>query len=121
MRLCFYLFLIVFFNSCFNNQTSIEDINQWTRNPSNPIFTDVYESELYQSASDAHVFFDNDDLWMIYSGDVNDKSSIKLAKGKSYTEWEKTSNLLFEIGPSGKDVHKETSFYRKSDLGKHQI
>ena len=63
--------------------------NQWVRHTGNPIFRDPISGESYESASDPHVFFDDQgELQMIYSGDVNGKSSIKLAKGESWTEEE---------------------------------
>ena len=73
-------------------------------------------------ASDAHVFFDeNSSLKMIYTGDVNEVVSIKLATGNSWTDWEKVTPLLYEPNSAGTDVYKETAFYRKSSTGKHQI
>jgi len=74
-----------------------EQDQEWIRDASNPIYRDVYESENYESASDGHVFYDdNGQLSMIYSGDVNDRSSIKLAKGSSLTDWQLVKPLLSE-------------------------
>lgn len=95
--------------------------DQWQRNIHNPIFRDFIPSENYQTASDPHVFFENNKLKMIYTGDVNGKPAIKLASGDSWNDWTKDRSLLFLTGPSGKDSHKETAFYRKSSKGKHQI
>ena len=96
--------------------------DQWVRHPGNPIFRDPISGESYESASDPHVFFDDQgELHMIYSGDVNGKSSIKLAKGESWTDWKRQISLLSKTGPSGLDIFKETAFYRRSSNGKHQI
>lgn len=86
-----------------------------------PIYRDLIPEENYQSASDPHVFYNGNDLKMVYSGDVNGNSAIKLATGTSWSEWTFTAPLLFETGPSGMDVQKETAFYRKTANGKHQI
>lgn len=96
--------------------------SDWTRSSENPVFRDLIPSENYQAASDPHVFYDESGLLkMIYTGDVGGVASIKLAEGTSLTDWEKKSDLLFEAGPSGKDINKETAFYRKTPSGKHQI
>ena len=96
--------------------------SEWTRDTENPVFRDVIPTENYQAASDPHVFYDEDDaLRMVYTGDVDGVASIKLARGTSLNEWEVHRTLLFEVGPSGKDVSKETAFYRKAANGKHQI
>ncbi len=92
----------------------------WTRQ-GDPIFRDLIPEENYESASDGHVFFDDGELKMVYSGDVGGLSGIKLASGTSWTNWTATTTLLGETGPSGTDISKETSFYRKSADGKHQI
>ncbi|GAB5539887.1 MAG: hypothetical protein Salg2KO_19900 [Salibacteraceae bacterium] len=96
---------------------------EWVRYENNPVYRDHIEEEAYQSASDAHVFFDQkDELKMIYSGDHGGNSSIKLATGKSWTSWESESTLLGnERSADGLDINKETAFYRLSESGKHQI
>lgn len=95
--------------------------SDWNREAT-PIFRDMIESENYQVASDAHVFFDeNDDLKMVYTGDFNGQPSIKIASGSNWTSWEKQTVLLGEVGPSNLDKNKETPFYRLADNGKHQI
>jgi len=97
-------------------------IDEWSRSTDNPILRDEYVGGGYESASDGHIFYDaSGDLHMIYSGDVDGSSSIKYAKGSSLTSWEIQEPLLFETGPSNLDIHKETSFYRKTADGKHQI
>lgn len=93
----------------------------WIRH-SEPVLRDPIPDVPYQVASDGHVFLDDDGTFrMIYSGDKDDKISIKLATGTSLTDWSVTGDLLTEPGPSGLDIYKETSFYRKADNGKHQI
>ncbi len=98
--------------------------NGWIRFENNPVFRDTVLNVPYdyEVASDAHVFFDdNSSLKMIYSGDVNEKISIKLASGSSWSNWAKVKPLLYEANSAGSDIYKETSFYRKSSTGKHQI
>ena len=97
-------------------------VADWERYPNNPILRDPLTTENYQVASDGQVFFDESGkLNMIYTGDYGDRPAIKLARGTSWTDWKVVKPLLFETGPSGKDVHKETSFYRQAKNGKHQI
>ncbi|PWN07225.1 hypothetical protein [Rhodohalobacter mucosus] len=120
----FFSFLFFTFSSCEDdNPASSDDFaSEWIRSAENPVLRDLIPAENYEGAGDPHVFFDEDgSLKMIYSGDANGVISIKLAEGTSLTEWEKKGALLFEVGPSGKDISKETSFYRKSFDGKHQI
>jgi len=118
------IFLVFFaFVSC--NEEKLPDnqfSSDWERSSENPVFRDFIANENYQVASDPHVFYDEDgSLKMIYSGDVAGVSSIKLAERNNQDDWEKKRALLFEVGPSGKDINKETAFYRKSANGKHQI
>ncbi len=96
----------------------------WVRLDDNPIFRDTVlnVSYNYEVASDAHVFFDeNSSLKMIYTGDVNEKVSIKLASGNSWNKWTKVKAILYEPNSAGTDVYKETAFHRKLSSGKHQI
>ncbi|MEM6963400.1 MAG: hypothetical protein AAF573_01460 [Bacteroidota bacterium] len=94
----------------------------WVRYEQNPILRDVYPGGAYESASDGHVFYDDEGrLKMIYSGDHEDRSSIKLASGNSLTDWSVTKPLLFEPNTLNLDINKETAFYRKAKNGKHQI
>lgn len=114
------LLISLFLFGCDENESL--DTGEWKRDANNPVFRDIYAGGAYQSASDGHIFYDeNGALHMIYSGDVNDKSSIKLAKGTSLTEWKAEKPLLFEANNTGLDINKETAFYRKSKNGKHQI
>lgn len=114
--------LLLFIGSCDKNVNEPDPIIiDWQRSAQNPIFRDLIPRENYQTASDAHVFFDNNQLRMIYTGDDNGKPAIKLASGSSWKNWTKDSALLYLTGPSGLDSHKETGFYRKSPNGKHQI
>lgn len=95
---------------------------EWKRSEQNPVLRDFYPDGSYQSASDGHIFYDgNGNLKMIYSGDVNDNSSIKLAAGTSISNWNVETALLFEPNSENTDIHKETPFYRKAANGKHQI
>lgn len=123
MKFLFFLILIpllLILDSC-NSFGGSQQINEWQREGNGPVFQDLIPSENYQTASDAHVFFDNNELRMIYTGDYNGKPSIKLANGSSWDSWESEKTLLGEVGPSGLDANKETCFYRKSANGKHQI
>ncbi|MDC3351871.1 hypothetical protein OAV92_01375 [Crocinitomicaceae bacterium] len=86
-----------------------------------PVFRDYIPEENYQAASDGHVFFIDDQRYMIYSGDHQGVSSIKLATSYTWIDWDTSGTLLGAVGPSGKDVEKETSFYRKRIDGVHQI
>ncbi len=92
----------------------------WVREAT-PVCRDFIEGANYQVASDPHVFVDNGQLWMIYMGDKDGSSAIKLAKGSAKTQWQPLSTLLGNTGPSGWDIQKETAFYRKAANGKHQI
>jgi len=121
----FLLVLILFIASCKTDESlpsGKEVISEWTRNNQNPILRDVYEGGGYESAGDGHIFYDdNGNLNMVYSGDVNDNSSIKLATGTSMANWEVNVPLVFEPNSENTDIQKETAFYRKADNGKHQI
>lgn len=110
------------FTSCldFSNEVNTDDVSEWSRE-AGPIYRDSIIGEDYESASDPHVFYDNDSLYMIYSGDYNGLSSIKLAKGTAVDDWEFGTTLLGDVGPSGLDEGKETAYYRKDKNGKHQI
>ena len=110
--------------SCENDNSVSKDelISEWNRVSENPVFRDIIPTENYQVASDPHVFYDETGLLkMIYTGDVEGVASIKLADGSSLTSWEEQNELLSKVGPSGKDISKETAFYRKTSSGKHQI
>lgn len=95
---------------------------KWIRDAQNPVLRDVYPDNSYQSASDGHVFYDdNNNLRMIYSGNVDGNSSIKLASATSLVNWEIEASLLAEPNSENTDIEKETAFYRKTSTGKHQI
>lgn len=112
-----------FLTGCEKNEARPLDFEtEWKRSAQNPVFRDVIPHANYEVASDGQVFYDDHGgLSMIYSGDIEGRSSIKLARGSSWTDWEPYQALLFKEGPSGLDLHKETAFYRKSPTGKHQI
>lgn len=95
--------------------------NYWKKHPENPIYRDIIPDANYEVASDPHVFYDQQDqLKMIYTGDVDDRASILLASGNDFDEWNFDQRLLFETGPSGLDNYKETAFYHYSN-GIHTI
>ncbi|MDC8001499.1 family 43 glycosylhydrolase [Aequorivita todarodis] len=116
------LLAILTFQSCKKNDSPLvePEAEIWVREET-PVLRDPIPNENYQSASDAHVFLDNNNLRMIYSGDHNGKSAIKLANGSVLNQWLPAATLLGEEGPSGMDGNKETAFYRKASNGKHQI
>lgn len=124
MNCGFAMVLIIFLAACDKQESSSGPIADagWKRSDQNPVLRDVYPDGSYQSASDGHIFFDaNGNIKMIYSGDVNDNSSIKLAAGTSVSNWQVETALLFEPNSENTDIHKETPFYRKAANGKHQI
>ena len=109
-------------NSCDENENTITD--SWERHIRNPVSRDTVlnVSYEYEIASDAHVFFDeHSSLKMIYTGEIDEKVSIKLATGSSWSNWTKEKDLLYKPNATGSDTYKETPFYRKSASGKHQI
>lgn len=93
----------------------------WVRHDG-PVFRDKLFLGLYEAASDGHVFvIDDNQLAMIYSGDDNDHSAIKLALGSGWNEWEEWGVLL---GPSMQPdavPHKETAFYHRVSAADHRI
>ncbi|MCG8573708.1 MAG: family 43 glycosylhydrolase [Flavobacteriales bacterium] len=103
------------------NKNKPKPNTEWERDNQNPVLRDYYSGEDYQSASDGHVFYVDNELYMIYSGDAGGVSSIKLARGNSLTDWEILGPILSEPNSENTDISKETSFYRKADNGKHQI
>lgn len=111
------------FLCCNDDNDSAIDTSEskWIRNAHNPILRDFYENEDYQSASDGHIFYHNNELYMMYSGDANRFSSIKLAKGNSLTDWEVLGSVLSQPNSENTDIQKETAFYRRANNGKHQI
>lgn len=119
------LTLIVLVSCVKENVTNTDNLgNGWVRFEGNPVLRDAIlnVSYDYEIASDAHVFFaENSSLKMIYTGDVNETASIKLASGNSWTDWTKEKALLHAPNSAGTDIHKETAFYRKSSIGNHQI
>ena len=110
-------------SSCTSNEESVVQTDmQWIRETQNPVFRDVYSNGSYESASDGHIFYDDaGNLRMIYSGDVDDNSSIKMTSGTSVSNWGMGIPLLSQPNENSTDVNKETAFYRKADDGKHQM
>ena len=93
----------------------------WQRYPDGPVFRDPIPGAGYQVASDPHVFLADGALRMVYTGDDQGYSTIKLAAGSDWDTWQVVGSLLAETGPSGLDRNKETPFYRRTAAGKHQI
>lgn len=120
--ICLLLLFSLVFQACEKDNLEVDnlEVKEWSRE-SDPVLRDTIISENYQVASDAHVFLDGDTLRMIYTGDVNGKPAIKLARSFTLNNWEPSMTLLGSVGPSGLDSHKETGFYRRSSNGKHQI
>jgi hypothetical protein len=104
-----------------DDSTQTKPSSNWVRAEDNPVLRDYYPNEAYQSASDGHIFYHNDQLYMVYSGDQDGFSSIKLAQGKSIGNWEVLGSVLSRPNSEGSDIQKETSFYRRAKNGKHQI
>ena len=78
---------LIVISSCEHEDNNIT--NGWVRFVDNPIFRDTVLNVPYnyEIASDAHVFFDeNSILRMIHTGDVDEKVSIKLATGNSWSK-----------------------------------
>lgn len=105
---------------CDSNSDQNEAVAQWQRHENNPVLRDIHGHGGYQSASDPHVVVENGQLYMFYSGDVNDYSGIKLAKGSDWATWEKHKTVVVNAPDDG-DLSKETVFYRESAGGKHQL
>ena len=99
-----------------------KDLETWERHPDNPVYRD--EIPGYEVASDGHVFFDpSGQLRMIYTGDADDHTSIKMATGSAYDSWTEVGTVLpGDQTPSGEDSGKETAFYHYAEaVEKHQI
>ena len=123
-RICLLVAFCWVLSGCVTNSTdnTSADKSEWTRSADNPVFSDKIPGINYEVASDPHVFLDEtNQLKMIYTGDSNGFPSIKMASGSSVTDWQKDKTLLDAVGPSGKDINKETAFYRRTPEGKHQI
>lgn len=93
----------------------------WVRHDG-PVYRDQLFFVLYEAASDGHVFVTSEgQLAMIYSGDDEDQSSIKLALGTDWDRWQEWGVLL---GPSQQPdaiAHKETATYLQVGPDDHRI
>ena len=89
MKTTIYMLLIFsfVFQACEKDDPEVNSIKEWTREL-DPVLRDTIINEDYQVASDAHVFMDGDTLRMIYTGDENEKPSIKLAHSNALNNWE---------------------------------
>jgi beta-xylosidase len=99
-----------------------QSLESWTRHPDNPVYRD--EIPGYEVASDGHVFFDpSGQLRMIYTGDTDDHTSIKMAVGSSFDTWEEVGTILpGDTTPGGERSGKETAFYHYAEaIDTHQI
>lgn len=117
------LVALSFWSGCKKDEADFSS-DGWQRDGSGPVYRDEVTGVDYdyEIASDPHVFYAEDStLHMIYTGDVNEKVAIKLASGASWTGWTKARTLLSTPNSAGTDAYKETSFYRRSATGKHQI
>lgn len=93
----------------------------WQRHDG-PIYRDRMLFGLYEAASDGHVFVTPEGrLAMIYSGDDDGWSSIKLAYGESWSEWEEWGVLLGPPRQPEVALHKETAFYLRLGPEDHRI
>ena len=111
------LFSTLIFISCKKQDVPSTD---WKRF-GEPIYRDEIPEHNYEVASDGHIFVEDGIFHMIYSGDSDDHSSIKMATGSNAHSWSYDKVLLSEVGPSGTDREKETAFYRQTIDGIHQI
>ncbi|QDC10756.1 hypothetical protein FHY55_16635 [Oceanicola sp. D3] len=95
--------------------------SDWVRHDG-PVFRDKLFFGLYEAASDPHVFATDDGrLAMIYSGDDEDHSSIKLAFGTDWDSWEEWGVLLGPSQQPGAIAEKETAFYHRASATDHRI
>lgn len=108
-----------------HGEIDFDDLATWSRHPNNPVFRDPIPG--YEVASDGHIFHDADGvLRMIYTGDHDGHTSIKMAVGSAYDSWEVVGTLL-EGGqappvPTSDTGGKETAFYHYVEATEsHQI
>jgi|GEM_PF-1625194 len=103
-----------------------ESLQNWQRQ-GGPVLQDYEFDSHYQVAADPHVFRTQDgELKMVYTGPdpvlgSNGHATIKLASLDSNNQWLPDTELLMGSEAHNLDLNKETSFYRLSDSGKHQI
>ncbi len=102
---------------------SLDSLQNWVRHPKNPVFAGN------EIASDAHVWREAPGVYrMVYTDGVGDHQAIGMATSSDLVNWKPIADsehpngiVLQGAGPSGKDLHLETAFYRKANDGKHQI
>jgi len=100
----------------------LESLTNWTRHPDNPVYRDPCPG--YEVAADSHVFHDSSGtLRMIYTGDHDGHTSIKMANGSAYDIWKELGLLLpGDHTPTGEASGRETAFYHfVPSSNKHQI
>ncbi|MBS8228434.1 hypothetical protein DYI42_19590 [Vannielia litorea] len=95
--------------------------SDWVRHDG-PVYRDRLFFGLYEAASDPHVFVaDDGQLAMIYSGDDEAHSSIKLAFSRDWENWEEWGVLLGPSQQPGAIAEKETAFYLRASATDHRI
>lgn len=103
------------------NATCAAGFKNWTKT-AKPVLRDKHAGEPYETASDSHALVTaNGKLRMLYSGDQDDRISIKLARGRTWKNWSPGPTLVGPDQGQRPSRSKETSFYRRADDGKHQI
>lgn len=105
------------------NNNRFDTLQDWRR-VGDPVLRDPEPGRGFEVAADPHVFRNQDGaLRMVYTGPHpdNDFATIKLATANSHTNWNPGPVLLTGSNADGIDINKETSFYRLSDSGKHQV
>lgn len=106
-----------------NTSIQLENLQTWQRHDE-PVLRDPEPGGSFEVAADPHVFrSENGELAMVYSGShpSNDYATIKLAVANTHTDWVVSDVLLTGSNSGNLDLNKETSFYRLSKSGKHQI
>ena len=97
----------------------LEALANWQR-CDGPVLRDPVPG--YEVASDGHVFRDAEGtLRMIYSGDLDDQITPKLATGQDWDQWTRQGPLFAPAQEGDPDRFKETPFYRLAEDGTHQI
>ena len=100
----------------------LENLQDWTR-VEGRILHDVVDG--YGVAADIHVFRDEvGELAAVYSGtdpESPDFASIKLARGSEHAAWEVGPAILNSVGAPPGQRNRETSFYRRTADGTHEV
>lgn len=100
----------------------LDALQDWTR-VEGRVLQDVVDG--YGAAADIHVFRDESgELAAVYSGTdprAPEHAAIKLARATEHGSWDVETTVLSEIGAPVEQRNKETSFYRRTSDGTHQI